>query len=81
MKMEDYDSGDDLFTTQNTFHSEEELNTQDAIDAADSSSLGENDIPGESVDLLDFSNLKDNLSFVSDYEDDMTGFPEVSILC
>ena len=77
---DEYDSGEDLFVMQGTFLSEEDVNTQGAIDAVNSLlSLGENDIPGEPVELLDFSNSKDNFSFISDHQDDMTDFLEVFI--
>ena len=83
--MDEYDSGEDLFITQNTFQDiDEDVCTQGAIDAVDSVlSYGESDFAsaGVCVELLDVSNQKDNSSTLPDVEhtDEFSGdFPEVS---
>ena len=84
--MDGYDSGDDFFLTQNSFRDidEEEINTQAAVKAVDSLlEYGSDTLsPGEPVELLDFSNQKDNLSILPDEEEhEFSGdFPEVRVI-
>ena len=73
--MSDYDLGEDLFTTQNKFR-DDSIDTQDAVDAADSLC----DYGGDTVENLNFSNQKDNSSVVTDSADEVLGdFPGVSL--
>ena len=57
----EYDSGDDIFITQNTFHEvNDSIDTEGAVDVANSL-LDDFDSVKEN-ELLDFSNQKDNSS-------------------
>ena len=80
--MDEDDSGDDIFITQNMFR-DVNIDTQDAGDAADSLLNLFNDLftPGEPVELLDFSNQKDNSSIclLVDEGEFVGDFPEVNI--
>ena len=79
MAMDPYDSGDDIFITQNTFHefndvSVESIDTQLAVESVDSLW---HEVRGNG-DLSNFSNQKDNSSCLPDEPVD-EDFPDVNI--
>ena len=85
--MEGYDSGDDIFITQNTF-CEENIDMQAAVDAVDSllefCDSSENNVctGGEVLQYVDFLNRPENVpvDILEDlFVDEMSGdFPDVS---